>query len=194
MMKVQAGEDAAAERVALFDAAGRVVGEAPRGVVYRDGLWHGGTGVLLRSGDGARVYLHRRHPDKLIFPGVHDCWAGGVIGPGETPETAAARELAEELGVTGVPLVPIEHFPYDGFADGGSTDGGDAPIRCHMFTYEARWDGPVHHQPEEIVWGEWVTLDELRARLDDPVGWPFVPDGRVGIERWFARGGRPVKG
>src|SRR5690242_17919454 len=91
MMKVQ---DAAAEQVALFDAGGRVVGVAPRGVVYREGLWHGGTGVLLRSGDGTRVYLHRRAPDKLIFPGVHDCWAGGVIGPGETPEVAAARELA----------------------------------------------------------------------------------------------------
>jgi hypothetical protein len=60
-----------------------------------------------------------------------------------------------------------------------------------MFTYEVRWDGPVRHQPEEIVWGDWVTLAELRARLDDPVAWPFVPDGRVGIERWFAlRGGR----
>jgi 8-oxo-dGTP pyrophosphatase MutT (NUDIX family) len=189
MMKVQVEQDAAAERVALFDAAGHVVGEAPRGVVYRDGLWHGGTGVLLRSGDGARVYLHRRAPDKLIFPGVHDCWAGGVIGPDEAPEVAAARELAEELGVSGVPLTPIEHFAYDGFAD-----GADAPVRCHMFTYEARWDGPVHHQPSEVVWGDWVTLAELRARLDDPVAWPFVPDGRVGIERWFALRGEPRTG
>src|SRR4028118_1577962 len=53
-MKVKVGQDAAAEPVALFDAAGHVGGQAPRGVVYRDGLWHGGTGVLLRSGDGER--------------------------------------------------------------------------------------------------------------------------------------------
>jgi len=195
MMKVQVGQDAgrdvardlapgawhgaAAEPVAVFDAAGAVVGVAPRGVVYRDGLWHGATGVLVLSGDGERVYVHRRSPDKLVFPGAHDCWAGGVIGPGESPEEAAARELAEELGVTGVALVPIERFAWDGVAEAG--------IRCHTFTYEVRWDGPLRHQPEEVVWGAWVTLAELRALLDDPVGWPFVPDGRVGIERWFAR-------
>ncbi|MDT7648634.1 MAG: hypothetical protein QOI36_40, partial [Pseudonocardiales bacterium] len=94
---MQVDTPAGDEQVAVYDAAGSVVGVALRGVVYRDGLWHGTTGVLVRSGDGERVYLHRRAPDKLIFPSMYDCWAGGVIGPGESPRTAAARELAEEL-------------------------------------------------------------------------------------------------
>jgi 8-oxo-dGTP pyrophosphatase MutT (NUDIX family) len=164
------------EMVAVFDAAGRVMGAAPRGAVYRDGIWHGGTGVLVRSADGSRVYLHRRAPDKLIFPDCYDCWAGGVIGPGEEPADAAARELAEELGIEGVPLVAIGRYHYD-----------DGAIRYHAFLYEAFWDGPVRHQPSEVVWGGWVTLDELRARLADPVTWPFATDGREGIERWLAR-------
>ncbi len=169
---------AADEPVAVFDAHGAITGVAPRGVVYRDGLWHGGTGVLLRSGDGKRIHLHRRAAEKLIYPGLYDCWAGGVIGPAEDPDEAAARELAEELGVCGVPLTPLGEFAFEG--------GG---VRCHMFTYEVRWDGPVVHQPEEIVWGAWVTLGELRALLADPQRWPFVPDGRLGIERWLARAG-----
>jgi 8-oxo-dGTP pyrophosphatase MutT (NUDIX family) len=172
MMAAMRAED---EPVAVFDADGRVTGTAARGVVYAERLWHGGTGVLVRSGDGARVYLHRRAAGKLIWPGLYDCWAGGVIGPGERPERAAARELAEELGITGVALHPIGRFPFDA-----------AGVRCHLFTYEVRWDGPVRHQPEEIAWGAWVSLDELRARLADPVRWPFVPDGRAGIERWLA--------
>lgn len=163
------------EQVAVFDADGAVTGVAPRGIVYRDGLWHGATGVLLRSVDGRRLFLHRRTTTKLIYPGLHDCWAGGVIGPGETPAAAAARELAEELGVDGAPLTPIGRFPFDA--------GG---IRSHMFTFEARWDGPLRLQAEEIAWGEWVTLEELRDRLADPEGWPFVPDGRLGIEMWLA--------
>jgi 8-oxo-dGTP pyrophosphatase MutT (NUDIX family) len=172
MMASMRAED---EPVAVFDADGRVIGSAPRGVVYRDRIWHGGTGVLVRSGDGERVFLHRRAADKLIWPGHYDCWAGGVIGPGEQVRAAAERELAEELGITGVPLTPIGHFPFD-----------DAGVRCHMFVYEVRWDGPLRLQPEEIVDGRWVTLDELRDVLADPHNWPFVPDGRAGIEHWLA--------
>ncbi|MHA6618304.1 NUDIX domain-containing protein [Pseudonocardia sp. DLS-67] len=178
------------EPVARYDAAGHEIGVAPRGVVYRDGLWHASTGVLVlqgteaggaggvgeHSGNGERVYLHRRSPEKLIFPGCYDCWAGGVLGPGESPDAAAARELDEELGVRGVPLTPIGRLAYD-----------DGAVRYHLFLYEARWDGPLTHQPEEVVWGGWVTLPELRGVLDDPDR-PFAPDGRVAIERWFAVG------
>ena len=32
-----------------------------------------------------------------------------------------------------------------------------------------------------------MTPAELRARLADP-GWPFVPDGRELLDRWFAAG------
>jgi 8-oxo-dGTP pyrophosphatase MutT (NUDIX family) len=163
------------ELVARYDAHGREIGVASRGVVYRERLWHASSAVLVRSEDGERVYLHRRSPGKLIFPTRYDCWAGGVLGPGESPDDGARRELAEELGITGEPLRPGERVSYD-----------DGELRCHLFTYEVRWDGPMHHQPEEVVWGAWVTLDELRARLADPRRWPFVPDGRVAIERWLA--------
>jgi 8-oxo-dGTP pyrophosphatase MutT (NUDIX family) len=128
------------------------------------------------------VYVHRRSPTKLVMPGLHDCWAGGVIGPGEDPATTAARELAEELGVTGVPLTPLFALVYD---------EGPGGLRSHLFAFEARHDGPVRHQPEEVADGGWMPLPELRARLADPA-WPFVPDGRLLVERWFAGQGAAV--
>jgi 8-oxo-dGTP pyrophosphatase MutT (NUDIX family) len=160
----------------VYDAAGAVVGVALRGEVYARSLWHGVGGVLLRSRDGERVYVHRRSATKLVMPGLHDCWAGGVVGPGEDPPTTAARELAEELGVTGVPLTPLFTLAYD---------EGEGGLRSHLHAFEARYDGPVRHQPEEVAAGWWMPLPELRARLDDP-SWPFVPDGRMLVERWFA--------
>ena len=110
------------------------------------------------------------------MPGLHDCWAGGVIGPGEDPAGTAARELAEGLGVTGAPLTPLFTLVYD---------EGPGGLRSHLFAFEARYDGPVRHQPEEVADGWWMPVAELRARLADPA-WPFVPDGRMLVERWFA--------
>ena len=176
--------DPAAEPVAVYDEVGAVTGVASRGEVYARSLWHGVGGVLLRSGSkslspggaGACVYVHRRSATKLVMPGLHDCWAGGVIGPGEDPAGTAARELAEELGVTGVPLTPLFALVYD---------EGPGGLRSHLFAFEARYDGPVRHQPEEVADGWWMPVAELRARLADPA-WPFVPDGRMLVERWFA--------
>jgi 8-oxo-dGTP pyrophosphatase MutT (NUDIX family) len=167
---------AAHELIARYDPNGVPLGTAvTRGRMRAEGLWHAATAVLVRSGDGERVYVHLRSPTKDVFPSRHDCWAGGVVAAGETPADCARRELAEELGVSGVSPAWRFGFRYE-----------DPPIRYHAFCYEVRWDGPIVHQPSEVVSGEWLTLTELRARLADP-GWPFVPDGRVAIDEWFRR-------
>ena len=162
------------EWIARYDEAGSPVGAVRRSVMRAQGLWHAATAVLVRSVDGERIYVHRRSDDKDVFPGLHDCWAGGVVAAGETPADCAIRELAEELGVTGVTPRPLFSFRYV-----------DPPVRYHAFTYEVRWDGPITWQPSEVVAGEWLTVAALRSKLADPE-WGFVPDGRLGIEKWLA--------
>jgi 8-oxo-dGTP pyrophosphatase MutT (NUDIX family) len=163
------------ELIDEYDEAGHVIGTVSRARMRAQSRWHAATAILVRSGDGQRVYLHRRHPGKDVYPGLSDCWAGGVVGAGETPLACAERELAEELGITGVPLRPLFTFRFE-----------QPPVRYHAFSYEVTWDGPIVHQPEEVVAGWWMELTELRAALADPA-WPFVPDGRAGIELWFSR-------
>jgi isopentenyldiphosphate isomerase len=169
------------ELVALYlpdDDAGRVVGAAPRSRVRAENLPHAATAVLLVDDDG-RVYVHRRTETKDVFPGQWDCWAGGVVAAGEDPDAAAVRELTEELGVRGLSLEPLFRHWY--------RDDRTHYLAC---CYRARWrgervHGAVVHQPEEVAEGGWMTLADLRALLADPDR-PFVPDGRMGIERYLA--------
>lgn len=153
------------ELVGLVDEEGRVVGSAPRSVVRRDNLRHAATAVLLRDPDG-RIYLHRRSDTKDWAPGHWDAAAGGVIAAGGEPPASAERELEEELGVSGVDLRALGTHLFE-----------DDTTRCFEHAFEAVWDGPLRHQPEEVVEGRWVTLPELGAVLADPTAL-FVPDTR----------------
>jgi len=168
-------EQSVEEWVALADRDGRVVGAAPRSQMRRLNLPHVVVAVLVRDSEG-RVYVHRRSEGKDVFPGMHDCFAAGCVRPGEEPYDAACREVAEELGVTGVALQPVGSGWYE-----------DPATRHVWHAYAVDWEGPVVHQPEEVAWGSWMTVDELTAALADP-GWPFVPDGRAIVEQLRATG------
>ena len=133
----------------------------------RDNLPHVVVAVLVRDPAG-RVYVHRVPTPRTSSPGMHDAFAAGCLQYGEEPAAAAAREVAEELGVVGVPLEPLFDERYE--------DAQHPAVvpRCSP----RRTTAPITHQPEEVAWGGWMTPAELRARLADP-DWPFVPDGRV---------------
>ncbi|ATE53820.1 NUDIX hydrolase [Actinosynnema pretiosum] len=171
------------ELVALVDPDGAVVGRATRERVRAEGLWHSCAAIVVLSGDGERVYVHRRTDTKDVYPGLHDPTCGGVIADGESPEECARRELREELGVS----APVEFLFRAPFEDGS--------IRYVAHVYLARSDGPFTHQPEEVAWGGWVPLARVRELVADPE-WAVVPDGRALVRRWFASGGgsRPEVG
>ena len=158
------------ELVCLVDRAGSVVGRAARSRVRRENLLHAATGVLVRHPDG-RIYVHRRAPDKDWAPSFHDAAAGGVLQDGEEPYAAATRELAEELGVTGVELRPLPANLYE-----------DETTRCFEHFFETTYDGVVTHADGEVVWGGWMTLPDL-GRLLGRADWPFVPDTRALLTR-----------
>ncbi len=149
--------------MALYDDAGRPVGAAPRSRMRTENLRHAATAVVVRDPLG-RVYVHRRTEIKDVYPGRHDFAAGGVIAAGEEAYAAARRELAEELGISGVSLEPL-----------GEGDYSDDRTSYHAFCYTALWDGPVTWQPEEVAWGDWVPPGELVAWAErEPSA--FMPD------------------
>ncbi|MFL6101493.1 MAG: NUDIX hydrolase [Actinomycetales bacterium] len=172
----------AEEEVALYDPtdpSGRAIGHAPRSRMRAENLPHAATSVAVRDRAG-RIYVHRRTDTKDLFPGAHDVWAGGVVAAGEDPGDAAVRELAEELGLTGMTLRPLF---TEWYRDDRTT------YLAHVFdtVYDAQRDGPIRHQPSEVADGWWMELGALQQQLADP-DWPFAPDGRFCFELYVQRG------
>ena len=163
--------DPAEELLDVVDEHDRVTGTATRGEVYRLGLTHRCVFILVRNPQG-RIFVHRRTDTKLFAPGAYDMFVGGVVGAGETYADAAVREAEEELGVSGVEPRPL--FTYLFRQD---------RLSWWCDVYEAGWDGPVSPQAEEVAWHDWLTEDELAARLTE---WDFVPDGREAYRRYLA--------
>lgn len=151
------------EQVQLVDEQGRPCGSAPRSRMRAENLRHAATGILVMN-SAQQVYVHRRTDTKDVYPGRWDFAAGGVLDAGEEPLAGATRELAEELGITGVELEPL-----------GEGDYRDENADLHAWLYRVVWDGPIVHQDSEVAWGGWMTLDELRALVDDPER-PLMPD------------------
>ncbi len=50
----------------------------------------------------------------------------------------------------------------------------------------------MRHADGEVVWGAWMTLEELDGHLADPA-WPFVPDTRALLRRLATDGHRRLR-
>lgn len=158
------------ELVDVVDEDDRVIDTVTRREMRAGNLLHRCTYVIVQN-SGGEAYVHKRTGTKDVYPGMYDVTAGGVLAAGESYDEGARRELAEELGVEGTDV----RFRFKHRADG---PGG----RVWGAVYDVLWDGLIRHQPEEVAWGAFVPLDELRRMLGER---EFCPDGREVFERWL---------
>lgn len=139
----------AAELVAYVDAADEPLGVVCRALMRRLNLRHRASYVFLANSAGA-LYVQRRTRTKDYCPGYLDPATGGVMGVGEDPLESARRELAEEMGVTGLPLRFLFKF-FHGHAIVG-------------YAYDCPpYDGPLRLQPEEVAGVEVLSPAQVRA-------------------------------
>ena len=151
------------ELVEVVDEGGRVLDVVTRARMRAERLRHRCTFVVVRD-PADRVLVHRRSPHKDMWPDRWDLAAGGVVQAGEEWETAAARELQEEVGVHDVELVPL--------ADGDLSYADDDVAELAR-AWTVVWDGPVSFDDGEVVDARWVSVDELRELVARE---SFVPD------------------
>jgi 8-oxo-dGTP diphosphatase len=130
------------------------------------------AGALVRDG---RVLLAHRSPARRWYPDVWDL-PGGHLEPGESPEQALVRELAEELGVTVRQCSPAGDVEEPG-------------LRLGVWRVD-RWDGePVNRAPEEHDELRWCTAADLAALDTAHARYPVLLSGllRPGAEHLRGR-------
>ncbi len=156
------------ELVDVIDDAGRVIGTATRQEIRARRLPHRCVYIFVFNSRG-ELFIHLRTPTKDVYPSHWDVAVGGVLAAGESFGQGACREVREELGVD-MPLEELFPFEYK-----------DCATKVHSIVYRGRHDGPFRLQPEEVVRGEFVRLDELAGRIDAQ---PFCPDGLAALAQF----------
>ena len=161
-----------AEQVAWVDREDRLLGVLPRAELRDRGLIGRGTFILLFNSAG-ELCVHQRTLSKALYPGYWDVAAGGMVGADESYADSAARELQEELGVSGVPLTAHERFYFD---------SANNHLWCAVFS--AIWDGPLQVQPEEVQSASFMPVAEALRRSQTQ---RYCPDSLAALERYLVQ-------
>ncbi len=138
------------ESFAVVDAQDRVVGAAPRLEVHANNLLHRAVHILLFNAAG-EVFLQKRSRLKDRHPGAWDSSAAGHVDAGEAYDTAAARELQEELGVQ-APLERVLKLP-----------ASEKTGHEFIWLYRGRHEGPFRLSREEIDYGNFFPPELVNA-------------------------------
>ena len=172
----------------LVDDEDRVIGRAGRDEVHGNpALLHRVVHVLVFDGRG-RIFLQKRAEDKDVQPGRWDTSVGGHVDAGEERESAALRELTEELDIPGRDIPGSGASPPHLVYLHKYRHGNDYESEL-VTTWITRWDGPFHLQKSEISEGRFWDPEEIDL-LAECVGTPgpFTPNFLDELRRWREAG------
>ncbi|MEW2117882.1 NUDIX domain-containing protein [Streptomyces sp. NPDC005474] len=136
----------------------------------REGWLHRVAVTVCRDERG-RILVHRRSEQLSRFPGLHEVMVGGALAVGESYEEAAAREMAEELGIRALPRLLFTFINRSGLSP------------HWLGVHEAVVPQAVVPDPDEVAWHRWLTEPELGSAL---LEWRFTPDSHEAFSRYLA--------
>jgi len=161
---------AADEIVTIVDEHNNAVGAVTRREMRARNLPHRSTYILVFNSQGA-LYVQKRTLTKDVYPGYYDPVTGGVVLTDETYEQGAVRELAEEMGISDVPLTWLFEFYF-----------ADDRARVWGGVFLCVYDGVIIPQEEEVASVSLMTIDEILQRAQTE---PFTPDGLYVVQRYL---------
>ncbi len=136
----------------VVDAHDRVVGRETRAYVHANRLPHRAVHILVHNGKGD-VFLQKRSLLKDQLPGCWTTSCSGHVDSGEDYDTAALRELEEELGIRLESIDCLTRLTQHH----ACRETGMEFIRI----YALQWDGPMVLDEQEISEGRWLAPDSI---------------------------------
>jgi 16S rRNA (adenine1518-N6/adenine1519-N6)-dimethyltransferase len=136
----------------VVDEQDRVTGRLTRGEVHARKLLHRAVHVFVinRGGD---LLLQQRSMFKDAHPGVWDSSVSGHLDAGEDYQTAAVRELEEEMGIRAA------HAPEEIARIGACEATGWEHVRLYLI----RHGGAIRFPAAEVSAAAWFAPREIEA-------------------------------
>lgn len=142
------------ELLEVIDRDGTVMFLAERSVVHGDpAMMHRVVHVLVFNSRGM-LLLQKRSMKKSTEPGKWDSSVGGHVNPGEDVRDAAAREAAEELGITLSHPEPLQEYVH--------RDGRETEL---VTSFRTIHDGEFRFSRDEIDEIRFWEIHEIQSSL-----------------------------
>jgi isopentenyldiphosphate isomerase len=156
------------ELLDIVDDEDLVTGQETRADIHQRGLQHRGVHIFLVTPEG-KLLVQQRGRHRGTCPLALDCSVTEQVKAGEGYPEAAARGLAEELGIRHANIHALIKFKMD-------YGPNDREI-CQL--YEGMVDPAlVHFDPLEVEGIACYSLDDLEALLRS---------GKVAFSGWFVQ-------
>lgn len=141
----------------IVDEQDNPIGQAQLFDAFKAGSMLRVARVLIVNSDGD-LLLQQRGPD-VIAPNLWDISAAGHVDVGESYESAAYREMSEEIGIEGIKLTQIDHYFQE------EQEGPYFMRRFHMI-FKGVFDDEVAIDGHEVSSVRWVSFDDLQAETE----------------------------
>ena len=144
--------------VIVVDREDNIIGAMDRATAVSQGMIVRIVRIFLFNSKG-ELFMQKRGPN-VDFPNLWDQSVGGHVDEGEDYQTAAQREMAEEIGIKAAVLTEITKY-YT------ATEYNHGHFKRFNMLYTAVSDSPVVIEPDEVSEGRWITPADLDRLMDE---------------------------
>ncbi|HUS26020.1 MAG TPA: NUDIX domain-containing protein [Nevskiaceae bacterium] len=163
--------------IQIVDEHDRPTGAATKQEAWDKGLIHRVVRIMIQNSQG-QLLLQLRSPTKDIFPNCWDNSVAGHVDQGEDYDTAAHREVTEEIGEADLALEPMGMYRQDETI-------ADKRFNRFVKVYRAHLNRlPAQLEADKVSAVRWFDITDVQQIIAEHPA--LVTDGlRQVIERYY---------